>query len=225
MTRTSLEVSGPAGSPMKIMFYLGILFVVLGAIIGLSGVAMSASLHEPEMMLFGVLFVAIFCGVGGFFAKIGHDGMHETDAVLQQGASYLGKIYDYEPDYRVTMNGQPCITLVVRYLMSGQVREARVTTGESNVANYPRGATVSIKVHDGVAALVPGSVCDLHIEQEDDLMNPDFDPSGMMSSIGASCPNCGANITVPLGMSRFCPYCNSKVSVSVDGKLQDPASK
>ena len=194
MTRTSLEVSGPAGSPMKIMFYLGILFVVLGAIIGLSGVAMSVSLHE-------------------------------TDAVLQQGASYLGKIYDYEPDYRVTMNGQPCITLVVRYLMSGQVREARVTTGESNVANYPRGATVSIKVHDGVAALVPGSVCDLHIEQEDDLMNPDFDPSGMMSSIGISCPNCGANITVPLGMSRFCPYCNSKVSVSVDGKLQDPASK
>ena len=57
MTRTSLEVSGPAGSPMKIMFYLGILFVVLGAIIGLSGVAMSVSLHEPEMMLFGVLFV------------------------------------------------------------------------------------------------------------------------------------------------------------------------
>ena len=151
--------------------------------------------------------------------------MHETDAVLQQGASYLGKIYDYEPDYRVTMNGQPCITLVVRYLMSGQVREARVTTGESNVANYPRGATVSIKVHDGVAALVPGSVCDLHIEQEDDLMNPDFDPSGMMSSIGVSCPNCGANITVPLGMSRFCPYCNSKVSVSVDGKPQVPASR
>ena len=123
------------------------------------------------------------------------------------------------------MNGQPCITLVVRYLMSGQVREARVTTGESNVANYPRGATVSIKVHDGVAALVPGSVCDLHIEQEDDLMNPDFDPSGMMSSIGVSCPNCGANITVPLGMSRFCPYCNSKVSVSVDGKPQVPASR
>ena len=79
-------------------------------------------------MLFGVLFVAIFCGVGGFFAKIGHDGMHESDAVLQQGASYLGKIYDYEPDYRVTVNGQPCITLVVRYLMSGQVRRGKLPT-------------------------------------------------------------------------------------------------
>ena len=82
MTRTSLEVSGPAGSPMKMMFYLGILFVVLGAIIGLSGVAMSISLHEPKMMLFGVLFVAIFCGVGGFFAKIGHDGIDRKSTRL-----------------------------------------------------------------------------------------------------------------------------------------------
>ena len=62
--KTSLEVSGSAGNPMKIMFYLGILFVVLGAIIGLGGLAMSAAMHEPGMSLFGVLFVAIFCGVG-----------------------------------------------------------------------------------------------------------------------------------------------------------------
>ena len=215
----NLEVSGPAGNPSKIMFYLGMLFVVLGAVIGIGGIAVAAAARTPEMILFGVLFIAIFGGVGGFFAKIGYDGMHANDDVLQDGTSYLGKIYDYEPDYRVTMNGQPCITLVVRYLMSGQIREARVNTGEANAARYPRGATVSIKMYNGVAALVPGSVCDLRIEQEDDLMNPDFDPSGTMSSIGVSCPNCGANIAVPLGMSRFCPYCNSKVSVTADGEL------
>ncbi|MBQ3329514.1 MAG: hypothetical protein IJG88_06140, partial [Eggerthellaceae bacterium] len=67
--------------------------------------------------------------------------------------------------------------------------------------------------------LVPGSVCDMRIEREDDLMNPDFDPLGVHSSIGVSCPNCGANIAVPLGMSRFCPYCNTKISVSADGRL------
>ena len=219
MADTRLAVDGPAGSPMKIMFYLGVLFVVLGAIIGLGGIAMAVMTHESGMVLFAVLFLAIFCGVGGFFAKLGHDGMHANDNVLQDGASYLGKIYDYEPDYRVTMNGQPCITLVVRYLMSGQIREVRVTTGDSNVANYPRGATVSVKILNGVAALVPGSISNMRIEQEEDLMNPDFDPSGMALSIGVSCPNCAANIIVPLGMSRICPYCNTKVSVSADGKV------
>ena len=39
--------------------------------------------------------------------------------------------------------------------------------------------------------------------------------SGAASSIDVSCPNCGANITVPLGMSRFCPYCGSKVGATV----------
>ena len=103
--------------------------------------------------------------------------------------------------------------------MNGQIREARVNTGEVNAARYPRGATVSIKVLDGRAVLVPGSVSDVRIEQEDDLLNPDFDPSGLMSSIGISCPNCGASITVPYGMSRFCPYCNSKITVDARGEL------
>ena len=111
------------------------------------------------------------------------------------------------------------LPLVVRYLMNGQIREARVNTGEVNAARYPRGATVSIKVLDGRAVLVPGSVSDVRIEQEDDLLNPDFDPSGLMSSIGISCPNCGANIAVPYGMSRFCPYCNSKITVDARGQL------
>lgn len=161
----------------------------------------------------------MFCGIGGFFAKIGHDNLHASDAVLSEGAAYLGKIFAYEPDYQITMNGQPCITLVVRYLMSGQIREARVNTGDVDASRYPRGATVSIKVRDGVAALVPGSVSNMRIEQENDLMNPDFDASGTASSIGVSCPNCGANITVPLGMSRFCPYCDSKVSATADGRV------
>lgn len=75
------------------------------------------------------------------------------------------------------------------------------------------GATVSIKARGGVAALVPGSVCDMRIEREDDLMNPYFDPLGVRSSVSVSRPNCSANITVPLSMSRFCPYCDIKVSV------------
>ena len=220
MTRMEIGTSGVGTNPGKIMFYMGMLFVVIGALVGGGGLVGSVTAGEPGALFFGVVFVAMFCGIGGFFAKIGYDQMHAADDVLEQGAAYLGKIFAYEPDYQITMNGQPCITLVVRYLMNGQIREARVNTGEVNAARYPRGATVSIKVLDGRAVLVPGSVSDVRIEQEDDLMNPDFDPLGAHSSVGVSCPNCGANITVPLGMSRICPYCNSKVSVDADGHVR-----
>lgn len=219
MTKMSVSASGLGGNPGKLMFGMGMLFVVLGAITGSGWIVVAFASSMPMMALGGVLFLAIFCGIGGFFAKIGHDSMHANDEVLREGAAYLGKIFALEPDYQIMMNGQPCITLVVRYLMSGQIREARVNTGEVDQSRYPRGATVSIRVHEGVAALVPGSVSDMRIEQEDDLMNPDFDASGSMSSIGVSCPNCGANIAVPVGMARFCPYCDSKVSVTEDGRV------
>lgn len=220
MTRMEVSTTGLGANPGKIMYYLGMLFVVLGVLIGGGGLAAALGTHEPGALFFGLIFVAMFCGIGGFFAKIGHDQMHASDAVLAEGAAYLGKIFDYEPDYQILMNGQPCITLVVRYLKNGQVCEARVNTGDVNAARYPRGATVGIRLLNGQAALVPGSVSDTRIEQEDELMNPDFDPSGMSSSVGVSCPNCGANITIPLGMSRFCPYCNSKVSVDAAGHVK-----
>lgn len=220
MAKTELGVTGAGTNPGKIMFYLGMLFVVLGALIGGGGLWGAIATGEPGAALFGVMFVAMFCGIGGFFAKLGYDNMHAADSVLAEGAAYLGKIFDFEPDYQITMNGQPCITLVVRYFVNGQITEARVNTGQVDPSRYPRGATVAIRVLDGVAALVPGSMSDTRIEQEEDLMNPDFDPSGMMSSVGVTCPHCGANIVVPLGMSRICPYCDAKVSVSADGTLR-----
>ena len=217
--RMSTTVTGGGTNPGKIMFYLGMLFVVIGAMVGLGGVFGAFATGEPGAALFGLFFVVMFCGIGGFFAKMGYDTMHASDDVLADGAAYLGKIFDYEPDYQILMNGQPCITLVVRYFMNGQIREARVNTGEVTAARYPRGATVAIRVLNDMAAIVPGSVSNTTIERENDLMNPDFDPSGMASSIGVSCPSCGANIVVPLGMSRFCPYCDTKVSVTSDGRL------
>ena len=219
MAKISVSATGPGVSPGKMMFYLGMLFVVIGAAIGIGGLVGAFATGELGMIMFGVIFIVMFCGIGGFFAKIGYANVHAADAVLQEGAAYLGKIFAHEPDHRITMNGRPCITLVVRYLMMGEIREARVNTGDVDTTRYPIGATVSIKVRDGLAALVPGSVCDTRIEREDDLMNPDFDPLGIQSSVGVSCPNCGANITVPLGMSRYCPYCDTKVSVDPAGHV------
>lgn len=214
-----LNASGGSGNPGKVMYYLGMSFVIIGAVIGVAAIVIGISVGSLEIIGFVAVFVAMFCGIGGLFAKLGHDALHTGDEVLERGATYMGKINAHEPDYTVTMNGMPCITLVVRYLAMGQIREARVATGESDVTLFPRGATVSIKIDNGLAALVPGSVSNMPLEQEDDLMNPDFDPGNTASSVGVSCPNCGANIAVPLGMSRFCPYCNTKISVDENGRL------
>lgn len=219
MVKMELKSSGPWSNPNRIMFYLGMLFVVLGALMGGIGVVIATLTHEAGMLIFGVMFLAIFGGIGGFFALIGYKNLHVHDEVLEQGVVYLGKIFDLEPDYEVLMNGQPCITLVVRFLMRGQIREARVNTGDADVSFYPIGATVAISIHNGLAAFVPGSVSDQRLERESDLMNPDFDPSGVESSLGVTCPNCGANVAVPVGMSRFCPYCDTKLTLTDEGEL------
>lgn len=216
-----LQVSaGSGGNPNKIMFYMGMMFVVLGLIIGGGWVAMAIAIGEPLFSLGGILFLGVFCGVGGLFAYIGKSHLNEGKEVLEDGVEYLGKIFAYEPDYRVTMNGAPCITLVVRYLRNGDVCEARVNTGDSNQTRFPIGATVGIKLLNGVAAMVPNSICDLVLEDEESLMDPDFDPRVSASSINVECPNCAANVVVPLGRSRFCPYCDTKISLDSKGALK-----
>ena len=217
---TNTTVSASAGSnPNKIMFYLGMLFVIIAAFILVVMIGISIATGQVTPAAFGGLFAAIFGGIGGLFAFLGHKGMHGKDGILEEGAAYYGKIFGFDSDYSVLMNGRPMIILVVRYMDQGQIRETRLTTGEIDPSLFPRGATVAFKMLNGQAALVPGSVSMMKLEREEDILNPDFDPTGAASSAGVDCPNCGANITVPYGMSRICPYCSTKVSLSLDGKV------
>lgn len=220
--RSSAQASGPGVNPVLIIYWMGILFVVLGVIIGGGMIALGVASGDDDFVapvVFGLFFMAIFSGIGGLFAVIGHRQLHGDDKVLSEGRSYYGKIFSYSNDSRITMNGQPCIVLNVRYLRNGQIAQSSVNTNEVNYASYPLGATVEIKVLENQAALVPGSVSDMKLEQENDLMNPDFDALGKASSLGVSCPNCGANIAVPIGMARYCPYCDTKVTLTADGRV------
>ena len=163
--------------------------------------------------------MVIFCGIGGIFAAIGFSIEREEKKILKSGASYLGKILDYKQDARFMINGVPAIALVVRYFQSGEIREAVINTGETNPIMYPLGSTVAFRLYNGKAVLEPDSVSRTHIDHEDDLLNPDYNPNVNVSSIGIKCPNCGANITVPYGMSRICPYCSSKITVDKEGRI------
>ena len=204
----------------KFIKYFGMLFVVLGIVVALVLAGFGFSYNDFMLYLMAVFFAAMFCGIGGFFSWYGSKMLHKDDDVIDKGETYSAKVFTYDSDPSVTMNGAPLIVLVVRYFENGEIREARVSTGIVDPTQFPRGSTVVIRVLGGRAALVEGSCTSAHIMGEDDLMNPDFDPSGMQSSRGVTCPNCGAALTVPVGMARICPYCNTKVTLDEYGALR-----
>ena len=179
----------------KILKVLGLFFVVLGAVIGIGLILSGFAAKSIPLAFMGIVFVMMFCGIGGFFAWIGIS----------------------VPDYQMTLNGQPTLSLVVRYKRDGVIRQAIVRTGRSDTAEFPHGATVTISLLNGEAALVPGSVTDLKLPDEENLMNPDIDPEKIESSVGASCPACGAALMVPVGMTAICPYCGRKVKADKSG--------
>ena len=204
----------------KFLKVFGLLFVVIGAMVGISLCVISFQFRETGLIFMGLVFIVMFCGIGGFFAWYGNKLLHRDDEVLQKGTNYLAKVYRYDSDASMMMNGSPLLLLVVRYFENGEIREATVNTGIVNTAEFPLGSTVTIQVYEGRAALVPHSCTATRIEGEADLMNPDFDPASIYSSRGVACPNCGAPITVPLGMSRICPYCSTKVSLDPVGNIR-----
>lgn len=206
--------------PNKIMKWLGLLFVAIGIVVFVISIAVRSVFFAHGSILFGLFFLVIFGGIGGFFAKMGISNLHRDDKVLEEGETFSGKIFRYGADHSVTMNGQPLLVLVLRYFdHDGVIREAEVKTGTIDETAYPIGATVTFKLHNGTAALVKGSVTNAVLSGEESLMNPDFDPKGIHSSVNVICPGCGAPVNVPLGMSQFCPYCGRKLSLDQDGNL------
>lgn len=204
----------------KFVKYFGMLFVVLGIVIAVVLAWVGMTLGERGLLLMALLFVAMFCGIGGFFAWYGNNLLHKDDEIIGKGETFAAKVFGYDADPSVTMNGSPLIVLVVRYFDCGEIREARVSTGIVDPTQYPIASTVVIREYEGRTALVPGSCTSARIEGEADLMNPDFDPSARRTSLGVSCPNCGAALTVPVGMSRICPYCSTKVSLDEKGAIR-----
>ena len=204
----------------KFLKVFGLLFVVIGAVVGILFISLSIVTRSYPMIFMGVMFPLVFCGVGGFFAWIGGSALKREEKIAEEGVAIMGKIFDYVPDYQMTMNGQPTLSLVVRYKKDGLIKQAVVRTGYTDTASIPRGATVTISLLNGEAALVPGSISDVKLPDEENLLNPDIDPEKIQTSIGASCPACGATLIVPVGMSAICPYCGRKVVAGTDGSIR-----
>ncbi len=220
----------------KFFFIFGMLFVVLGAVIGIGSLVGGLMMSRADgpfaeagpglaggSVFFAVVFISVFCGVGGLFAWIGRSLMKRDEDILEKGRLFQAKIYGYQTDGQMTINGMPTQSLVVRYFDDGVMQEAVAPTGGINMEDYPIGGTVDIRVLEGAAALVPGSVRDDYVRGQDQLLDRDFDPKKIVSSVGMECPGCGAALVVPKGMAVLCPYCGRKVSAPA-GTLTDAAA-
>ena len=204
----------------KFLQGFGLLFVFLGAVIGVGLAVCGIMAGIGSLIFMGATFLALFCGIGGFFALTGINNLKREQRINEQGVAVMGKIFDYVPDYQMNFNNQPTLSVIVRYKEDGIIKQAVVRTGMTDTAEIPRGKTVTIRIYNGEAALVPGSISDVRLPDEENLMNPDFDPENVHSSIGVSCPSCGATLTVPVGMSALCPYCGRKVRIDAIGDVK-----
>lgn len=204
----------------KFVRNFGLFFVFLG--IAITFILIAAGLQTGrKMLIFMALFLALlFCGIGGFLASLGIRALKRIEVINDEGTVYTGKIFRLVPDHQMTINGASTLSLIVRYKDGGIIKEVAVRTSEADEALFPVGGTVSISILNGEAALVPGTVTDQKLPDEENLMNPDLDPKGMKSSAGVSCPGCGANLMVPYGMAAVCPYCGRKVRVDADGNIK-----
>ena len=200
----------------KFIKYFGLAFLIFGVILALIGLATAAP-DGADWVL--PMCGAIFALVGGIFFFIGVGLTRGGRRVLREGTPYRGKIFDYEYDHSVTMNGSPLLVLVTRYFdEDGHIKEAMVPTGSPNRSAFPLGATVNFSLLDGKAAL-NGKACSDPIEGEFELLRGGVDISGTAPAIGVHCPNCNAVVNVPLGLGAPCPYCGTMIRVDDKGEV------
>ena len=200
----------------KFIKYFGLSFLLLGLILALAGLAFSTP-DGADWVL--PMVGAIFALVGGIFFFIGIALTRGGRRILREGEPFQGKIFDYDYDHSVTMNGAPLLVLVVRYFdADGRIREALVPTGTAGRARFPLGATVSFRLLDGKAALEgkPGSD---PLPDEYRLLQGGIDVGGTAPTVGVHCPNCNAVVNVPMGLGAPCPYCGTMIRVDEKGQV------
>ena len=121
----------------KFMQAFGLLFVAIGTVVGLGFAVSGVVAGMGSLVFMGVCFLVLFCGIGGFFAWTGISNMNRERKINEKGYAVMGKIFDYVPDNQMTLNGQPTLSLIVRYKEDGFIRQAVVRTGQGKPRWYP----------------------------------------------------------------------------------------
>lgn len=204
---------------MKFFKWFGTVFMGIG-IVATAGMILGGIASKTyDFVGFALIWGAVFIGVGALFRTIGAHHEKAQSDILNQGKSYEGIIYRYDTDKSVMINGSYPLSVVVRYMADGMVREAVIPTMDTSAQSYPIGYSATIKVFDGKAAIVPGSVQLSNIPNQETLLDESAVLLQTAPRIGVTCPHCGASVTVPLGGSTTCEFCGSRITIDKNGKI------
>ena len=179
--------------------------------------------------------------VGGIFALVGIGiivtGVRKMIKVIKakkEGEHYSAKIVAHEPDYSIRVNGQPAISLVVRFKDSQKrLRQEIIKTGSTKWKQFQVGATVEIAEYDSEVYVISKKAEMVTIPEQDEIMAPNaavISLTGFTASAFPAADPAGANVSasaapgaapaVPIGMagamSVACPGCGA-VSMVMPG--------
>jgi len=180
----------------------------------------NAAIGTGAGILFAVVGLAVIvCGIRSIV---------RYRKILTEGRRYRGKIWQHEPDPSFYVNNRPGVMLVVHYMGDdGQPKEVQVKTGSVNEGKFPLGATVEIAVTENGAILIPKSVSDTYLPEQEELLKPVIgmtlgapQGTGATAGIGAAmavaCPGCGATVMMLPGSSVQCASCGRQFSLTAD---------
>ena len=206
-------------STMKIFKWIGTLFMGIGIVVTSGMILGGIFSKEYSILLFALIWGSIFTGIGALFRYIGSVQENRANRILENGTSYTGLIYRYDKDPSIIINGSYPISVVVRYMADEKVQEAIIPTMETSGQNYPLGHACTIKLYDGKAAIVPGSIELKQLPDQDLLTESSILEIQSNPRVRITCPYCGAAVNVPLGGSAKCEYCDSLIRIDEKGNV------
>lgn len=144
----------------KIRIRVGVLSIALG--LTLFGASAAVLWHYKERGIAAILFVVCVIIVvnGAKLMSTSGPAKSNNATVMSNGTRYTGRIYSYQEDSSLEVNGFCLVNTKVRYIdETGAEREALIKTSFERGSNaFPIGATIDILVQGQQAVWIPGSV-------------------------------------------------------------------
>ena len=161
----------------KFMIPFGSVFVICGIFV--MSFAFTDSVKEQTSPVVVLLFGGVFLAAGLAVVVGGIKSVKRGMETLKFGKRYTGKIFRYESDPGIRINGMPAIILVVRFFdetesVIGNIREVWIKTGGRNMKKYAIGNTIEVAVNGNDAQMISKSyksIKDAYLPGQERLMS------------------------------------------------------
>lgn len=222
----------------KFMIPFGSIFVACGLLV--MGLAFTDSVKEQTSPLIMLVFGGLFLAAGLAVVVSGIKSLKTGMDTLKFGKRYKGKIFRYENDPGIRINGYPAIILVVRFFeesdsVIGNIREVWIKTGGRNMKKYAIGNTIEVAVNGYDAQMVSKtykSVKDAYLPGQERLMsNMEMSTRLDAPQTMATIPEYNYNAGVTAGAypaanaalkDVLCPGCGGIVSLAPGSRVICP---